>query len=119
MSREAEAAKTGRDPVHGPTDAGKAGDQVERPLQPRVVGVDLIRSESFFGVVINLDKVAFRPFRKAELSHVGQRPADAWRLTRPPWPPWWNKWRCHSNGISASVKLPGVAAFTAATTRST
>jgi hypothetical protein len=29
------------------------------------------------------------------------------------------RWRGHSNGISTSVKLPGVAAFTAATTRST
>ena len=67
MCREAEATETGRDLVHGPTDAGKVGDQVERPLQPSVVGVGLIGSERFLSVIVNLDKVAFRSFRKAEL----------------------------------------------------
>jgi hypothetical protein len=31
MSLEVDATKTGRDLVHGPTDAGKACEQVERP----------------------------------------------------------------------------------------
>ena len=54
---------------------------------PRVVGLGLIGSESFLGVIVNLDKVAFRPFRQAELSHVGPRPFDARRSTRLPWSP--------------------------------
>jgi hypothetical protein len=87
MSLKAEATKTGRDLVHGPPNAGKAGDQVERPLQARVVGVGLIGSEGFLGVIVNLDKVTFRPFRKVELSQGGPRPFDARRSTRLPWSP--------------------------------
>jgi hypothetical protein len=68
MSLEAEATKIWHDLVHGPSDAGKVGDQVERPFQPRVVGVGLIRSERFVGVIVNLEKVAFRSFRKGALS---------------------------------------------------
>lgn len=56
-----EATKTGGDLVHGPPDARKAGKQVERALQPCVVGVGLIGAEGFLGVLVNLDKVAFRP----------------------------------------------------------
>jgi hypothetical protein len=47
MSLKAEATKTGRDLVHGPPDAGKAGEQVECALRPCVIGVGLIGSESF------------------------------------------------------------------------
>jgi hypothetical protein len=56
-----EATNTGRDLVHGPPDAGKGGKQVERALQPCVLGVGLIGAEGFLGVIVNLDKVAFRP----------------------------------------------------------
>jgi hypothetical protein len=50
MSLEAEATKTGRDLGHGPPDARKAGKQVERVLQPCMVGVGLIGSERFLSV---------------------------------------------------------------------
>ena len=59
-------------------DGDKAAfEQDERPLQPSVVDVGLIRAKRFLGVIVNLDEVVSRPFRKAELSHAGRRPADA------------------------------------------
>ncbi len=87
MSLKAEATEAGSDVNHGPPDAGEAGHEVERVLQPGVVGVGLIGSESSLGVVVNLDKVSFRPFRKSELSHGGPQRVAARQSARLPWSP--------------------------------
>ena len=84
---KAKATKTMRDFAVGPAYTGNAGKRVECALQPGVIGLGLISTESFLGVIVNLDKVAFRPFRKAELTHAGPRRVAARRSTRRPWSP--------------------------------
>jgi len=88
VSLKAEAAKAGRDFGDGPADAGKAGEQIERAFKSGVIGFGLIRSEGFLSAAVNLDKVLFRLFRKAEFSHVGLRRVDAQRLIFRAWLPW-------------------------------
>jgi hypothetical protein len=72
MRLKAEATKTERDLIDSPPNAGEVGDQVERALKPGLLG-----SECLLGVIINLDKITFRPFRKAEVSLGEQLRADA------------------------------------------
>lgn len=87
MGLKPEAAIAGRDFGYGAADTGKARQQVERALQPGVLGLCLIGSKSFLGIAVNLDKVAFRPRRKAELSRGGRQHVDARPRARPPWLP--------------------------------
>ncbi len=81
MSLKPKATNTERHIDGDPADAGKTCQQVERTLQPSVVGLGLVDSECSLRVIVNFDKVSYRAFGEAEVRHGGLQPVDALRST--------------------------------------
>ena len=73
----ARGVKMRRPPKLTPHQYGESWRAVRTYAQARMTGVGVVGPERLLGVIVNLDKVAFRPFRKTEVSHDERRPAPA------------------------------------------